>query len=84
MNNTFDLKVRVAPPDKAAEILRNLGYPVSPKLLRKLCRENRLPSTWTGKRLLIPISRAIELFEHGDPSRPQPQGEIGIIRKVGD
>ena len=59
------MDIRVAPPDKAAEILRIKGYPVTGKFLRRLYREGQLPGTWTGKRLLIPIEKAISLLENG-------------------
>ena len=60
-----NLNVRIAPPYRAAEILRSMGYPVSGKFLRHLYKAGKLPGTWTGKRVLIPIAKAIDLFENG-------------------
>ena len=62
---------RIAPPDKAAEILRARGYPVGAKLLRKLYVQGKLPGLKTDKRLLIPIEKAVELFENGELQEPQ-------------
>lgn len=73
-------KIKIAPPDKAAEILRNMGYPINAKLLRRLHKEGTLPGTWTGKRLLIPIAKAVSLFENGLPEETAPSP--GTIRHV--
>jgi hypothetical protein len=69
---------RVAPPDKAAGILRGMGYPVNAKLLRRLYKAGQLPGTFTGKRVLIPIAKAVELLENGTPTPER----AGVIRRV--
>lgn len=80
MNGAVDCCVRVAPPDKAAEILRSMGYPVSAKFLRRLYKAGQLPGTFTGKRVLIPIAKAVELLENGALTEQPIQG--GPIRRV--
>lgn len=62
MNNQ---KIRNASPDKAAAILRAEGFPVNAKMLRTLYNQGHLPAIWTGRRLLIPLNKARELFENG-------------------
>jgi len=74
------LNVRIAAPDKAAEILREMGYPVSGKFLRRLYKEGKLPGTWTGKRVLIPIAKAVDLLENGHRAKQ----ESCIIRRVSE
>jgi len=71
-------EIRIAPPDKAAEILKDKGYPVSAKLLRQLHRDGRLAAVWTGYRLLISIEKAVELFENGEVQKQQS----GQIRRI--
>ena len=80
MSNQKNLDVRVAPPDKAAEILRGMGYPVDGKFLRRLYKAGQLPGTFTGKRVLIPITKAVELLENGTLA-DQP-AQSGAIRPV--
>ena len=77
---TDSLSERVAPPDRAAEILRDRGYPVSGKLLRRMYKEGTLPGTWTGKRVLIPLAKAVELLENGIPAEHPEQS--GTIRRI--
>lgn len=77
MNKQTEVIPRVAPPEKAAAILRSMGYPVDAKLLRRLYKAGYLPGTWTGKRLLLSIAKAAELFENGMPAEPP-----GPIRRV--
>lgn len=73
------LDIRIAPPDRAAEILQGMGYPVSGKFLRRLYKEGQLPGTWTGKRVLIPISKAIELLENGNTTAEPHESIIRMI-----
>lgn len=77
MSGPVDSSVRVAPPDKAAEILRGMGYPIDAKFLRRLYKAGQLPGTFTGKRVLIPIAKAVELLENGIPTE-----QAGSIRRV--
>ena len=80
MSGPVDINVRVAPPDRAAEILQGMGYPVNAKFLRRLYKAGQLPGTFTGKRVLIPIARAVELLENG--SSAEQSAQIGTIRRV--
>lgn len=68
--NTIPLKM--APPDKATEILNEMGYPVNPKLLRKWAKEKKFPSCWTGKRLLLTIDAVVKYLNEGDET---PHGD---------
>lgn len=58
--------VKMAAPDKASLILNELGYPVNPKLLRRWAKEEKIPSCWTGKRLLLSIAAVIDFMENGN------------------
>lgn len=59
--------MKVAPPDKAAEIINKAGYPINAKLLRRWAKEGKFPAVWTGKRLLINIEKAIRFIETNTP-----------------
>lgn len=80
MKTPVDPTVRIAPPDKAAEILRGMGYPVGAKFLRRLYKSGQLPGTFTGKRVLIPIAKAVELLENGTLTEQAEQS--GTIRQI--
>lgn len=64
---------KMAPPDKLAGILKEKGYPVNGKMLRRLHRENLLPGIPSGRKLLIPIEKALELFENGFYQDEKPE-----------
>ena len=76
MRTTVDLAVRLAPPDRAAAILTEIGYPVSGKTLRYWYKKGRIPGCDTGKRVLLNIEKIIEYFETGDPA----EGKEDIVR----
>lgn len=61
------MQLKCAPPDKAAEIIKNAGYPINAKLLRRWAKEGKYPAVWTGKRLLINIEKAIQFLETNTP-----------------
>lgn len=61
---TNNIVVRSAPPNRAAEILKEMGYPhINAKLLRKLYRDGVIPGVDTGHKLLLPIARIVEILE---------------------
>lgn len=80
MSRSANISIRVAPPDKAAEVLRSMGYPIDAKFLRRLYKSGLLPGTFTGKRVLIPIAKAVELLENGALTQQPEQPES--IRRV--
>ena len=74
---------RVAPPDKAAALLRSQGYPVGAKALRKWHAEGKVPGVWSGRRLLLNIDGIVAYLEQGD----QPALDVaqsGPVRRVED
>ena len=80
MSTQVDLTVKIAPPDRAAAILTAKGYPINAKLLRRLYKQGKIPGTFTGKRVLLPIDRVIDLLEHGEAIETPAQS--GAIRRV--
>lgn len=57
--------IKMAPPDTTARILNAMGYPVNAKLLRRWAKEKKIPSCWTGRRLLLKVAAIIEFMESG-------------------
>ncbi|MFV0413332.1 MAG: hypothetical protein ACK5L3_08690 [Oscillospiraceae bacterium] len=78
MNNCL----KIAPPQKAAQILASRGYPLGEKLIRRLAVQKTIPATWTGRKWLISIEGTINVLENGEPSQQPAATAAGQIRKI--
>lgn len=81
MNRPVELPVRIAPPDKAAEILNKCGYSgVNPKLLRRWYKQGVIPGVHTGRKVLLPLEKIVAVLE-GDVAI-QDNHQSGAIRQI--
>lgn len=62
------MNLRVAPPDKASEMLKSMGYEyVNAKMLRSWYKTGVIPGVNTGHKVLLPIARIVDVLENGIP-----------------
>lgn len=65
--NINEIQLRSAPPDRAAELLKEMGHPdINAKLLRRWYKAGVIPGVDTGRKVLLPISKIVALLEGDD------------------